>query len=161
MTNWRECSFRSLSATLLMIGRKRKLDRLVYSRFVIFEPGLKYSHCSINYQTTQIHLELIKHFVKRLGLGDPLNGINLSVSWWPIPAVVFVALQGSIFQTFAWKTEMEWQIILRLMIVFRSRKTEYKTWAEKIGMKDETLPQIQGVSNSCAKTKDWKLIFAI
>ena len=32
----------------------------------------------INYQTTQIPLNLTEHFVKRLGLGD---AIHLSISW--------------------------------------------------------------------------------
>ena len=94
-------------------------------------------------QTTQIPLELIKHFVKRPGIGDPLNAIDLSVSWWPVPDVVSVALQGFIFQKFAWETEMEWQVIVRLMIVFQLRKTDckYKNYAEKIaGMKDENSP---------------------
>ena len=36
---------------------------------------------SINYQTTQIPLDLIEHFVKRLGLGDTFNAVCLSVSW--------------------------------------------------------------------------------
>ena len=35
---------------------------------------------SINYQTTQIPLDLIGHFVKRLGLGDSLNAVHLSLS---------------------------------------------------------------------------------
>ena len=34
----------------------------------------------INYQTTQIPLDLIEHFVKRLGLGDTFNAVHLSVS---------------------------------------------------------------------------------
>ena len=38
----------------------------------------------INYQTTQIPLDLIELFVKILGLGDTLNAIHLSVSWWPV-----------------------------------------------------------------------------
>ena len=32
---------------------------------------------SINYQTTQIPLDLIEHFVKRLGLGDSFNAVHL------------------------------------------------------------------------------------
>ena len=36
---------------------------------------------SINYQTTQIALDLIEHFVKRLGLGDSFNAVHLSLSW--------------------------------------------------------------------------------
>ena len=36
---------------------------------------------SINYQTTQIPLDLIEHFVKRLGLGDSFNAVHLSLSW--------------------------------------------------------------------------------
>ena len=40
---------------------------------------------SINYQTTQIPLDLIEHFVKRLGLGDSFNAFHLSLlSWWPV-----------------------------------------------------------------------------
>ena len=35
---------------------------------------------SINYQTTQFPIELIKHFVKRLGLGDTFSAVFLSVS---------------------------------------------------------------------------------
>ena len=35
----------------------------------------------INYQTTQIPLDLIEHFVKRLGLGDSYNVVHLSLSW--------------------------------------------------------------------------------
>ena len=35
----------------------------------------------INYQTTQIPLDLIEHFVKRLGLGDSFNVVHLSLSW--------------------------------------------------------------------------------
>ena len=38
----------------------------------------------INYQTTQIPLDLIEHFVKRLGLGDSFNVVHLSLSWWPV-----------------------------------------------------------------------------
>ena len=40
-------------------------------------PGLKYmSH------STEISIDLIEHFVKRLGLGDMLiNAVHLSVSW--------------------------------------------------------------------------------
>ena len=50
-------------------------------------PGLKYRSRkqgiapSINYQTTQIPLDLIEHFVKRLGLGDSFNVVHLSLSW--------------------------------------------------------------------------------
>ena len=36
---------------------------------------------SINYQTTQIPFDLIEHYVKRLGLGDTFNAIQLSVLW--------------------------------------------------------------------------------
>ena len=36
---------------------------------------------SINYQTTQILLDLIEHYVMRLGLGDTFNAIQLSVLW--------------------------------------------------------------------------------
>ena len=36
---------------------------------------------SINYQTTQIPLDPLEHFVKRLGLGDSFNAVYLSVSW--------------------------------------------------------------------------------
>ena len=36
---------------------------------------------SINYQTTQIPLDLIEHFVKSLGLGDSFNAVHLSLSW--------------------------------------------------------------------------------
>ena len=39
---------------------------------------------SINYQTTQFPLELIKHFVKRLGLGDTYSAVFLSVSQSPV-----------------------------------------------------------------------------
>ena len=39
---------------------------------------------SINYQATQIPLELIEHFVKRLGLGETFNAVCLSLSWWPV-----------------------------------------------------------------------------
>ena len=39
---------------------------------------------SINYQTTLISLELIEHFVKRLGLGETFNAVYLSLSWWPV-----------------------------------------------------------------------------
>ena len=35
----------------------------------------------INYHTTQIPLDLIEHFVKRLGLGDSFNVVHLSLSW--------------------------------------------------------------------------------
>ena len=35
----------------------------------------------INYQTTQIPLDLMEHFVKRLGLGDSFNVVHLSLSW--------------------------------------------------------------------------------
>ena len=35
----------------------------------------------INYQTTQIPLNLTEHYVKRSGLGDTYNAIHLSVSW--------------------------------------------------------------------------------
>ena len=44
--------------------------------------------------------------------------------------------RGSIFQTFARKTEMEWQKIVRLMMVSRLLKTDYKVenWAERIPM---------------------------
>ena len=38
----------------------------------------------INYQTTQIPLDLIEHFVKRLGLGDSFNVVHLSLSWRPV-----------------------------------------------------------------------------
>ena len=38
---------------------------------------------SITYQTTQIPLHLVEHFVKRLGLGDTFKAVHLSVSWWP------------------------------------------------------------------------------
>ena len=34
---------------------------------------------SINCQTTQVPLDLIEHFVKRLGLGDSFNAVYLSV----------------------------------------------------------------------------------
>ena len=47
------------------------------SRVQVFAP-------SINYQTTQIPLDLIEHFVKRLGLGDSFNAVPLSLSWWPV-----------------------------------------------------------------------------
>ena len=33
----------------------------------------------INYQTTQIPLDLIERFVKRLGIGDTFNAVQLSV----------------------------------------------------------------------------------
>ena len=33
----------------------------------------------INYQTTQIPLDLIECFVKRLGIGDTFNAVQLSV----------------------------------------------------------------------------------
>lgn len=36
---------------------------------------------SINYQTTQIPLNLMEDSVKRLGLRDTFNAIHLSVSW--------------------------------------------------------------------------------
>ena len=36
---------------------------------------------SINYQTTQIPLDLIEHFVKRVELGDSFNAVHLSLSW--------------------------------------------------------------------------------
>ena len=36
---------------------------------------------SINYQITQIPLELMEHFLKRLGLGDTFNTAHVSVSW--------------------------------------------------------------------------------
>ena len=36
---------------------------------------------SINYQTTQIPLDLIEHFVNRLGLGDSFNAVHLSLLW--------------------------------------------------------------------------------
>ena len=39
---------------------------------------------SINYQTAKIPLDLMEHFVKRLGLGDAFNAIHLFVSWWPV-----------------------------------------------------------------------------
>ena len=39
---------------------------------------------SMNYQTLQIPLNLIEHFVKGLGLGETFNAIHLSVSWWPV-----------------------------------------------------------------------------
>ena len=44
--------------------------------------------------------------------------------------------RGSIFQTSARKTEMEWQIIVRLMMVSRLLKTDCKVenWAERIPM---------------------------
>ena len=38
----------------------------------------------INYQPTQIPLDLIEHFVKILWPGDTFNAIHLSVSWWPV-----------------------------------------------------------------------------
>ena len=50
-------------------------------------PGLKYRSRVqviaplINYQTIQIPLDLIEHFVKRLGLGDSFNVVHLSLSW--------------------------------------------------------------------------------
>ena len=34
---------------------------------------------AIDYQTTQIPLDLIEHFVKRLVLGDSLNAVHLSL----------------------------------------------------------------------------------
>ena len=37
--------------------------------------------CRKDYQTTQIPLDLIEHFVKRLGLGDSFNAVHLSLSW--------------------------------------------------------------------------------
>ena len=44
--------------------------------------------------------------------------------------------RGSIFQTSARKTEMEWQIIVRLMMVSRLLKTDWKVenWAEQTPM---------------------------
>ena len=36
---------------------------------------------SINNQTTQTPLDLIEHFVQRLGLGDSFNAVHLSLSW--------------------------------------------------------------------------------
>ena len=33
----------------------------------------------INYQTTQIPLDLMERFVKRLGIGDTFNAVQLSV----------------------------------------------------------------------------------
>ena len=35
---------------------------------------------SINYSATQISIDLIEHFFKRLGLEDSVNSVNLSVS---------------------------------------------------------------------------------
>ena len=65
---------------------------------------------------------------------------------------------------FAKKTEMEWQIIVRLMVVFQLRKkvtASGKLSRANCDGKMNTLPQIQGVSN-CRATREqrtWNLIF--
>lgn len=48
---------------------------------------------SINYQTTQIPLDLMEHFFfKRLGLGDTFNVIHISVSLSPVLSVSRLSL---------------------------------------------------------------------
>ena len=49
---------------------------------LFFLPGSRVTAPSINYQTTQIPIDPIKHFVKKLGLGETFNGVHLSVSLW-------------------------------------------------------------------------------
>lgn len=36
---------------------------------------------TINYQTTQVPLDLNENFVMKLGLGDTFTAVHLSVSW--------------------------------------------------------------------------------
>ena len=69
----------------------------VFRLFVVFWPGSRVTAPSINYQTTQIPIDPIKHFVKKLGLGETLNAVHLSVSLWLLysdlcfrPAVFFL-----------------------------------------------------------------------
>ena len=47
----------------------------------MFSQAIQVTAPSINYQTTQIPLDLIEHFIRRLGLGDTFNAVCLSVSW--------------------------------------------------------------------------------
>ena len=47
---------------------------------VVFWPGSRVTAPSINYQTTQIPIDPIKHFVKKLGLGETFNAVHVSVS---------------------------------------------------------------------------------
>ena len=54
----------------------------VFRLFVVFWPGSRVTAPSINYQTTQIPIDPIKHFAKKLGLGETFNGVHLSVSLW-------------------------------------------------------------------------------
>ena len=54
----------------------------VFRLFVVFWPGSRVTAPSINYQTTQIPIDPVKHFVKKLGLGETFNAVHLSVSLW-------------------------------------------------------------------------------
>ena len=79
-------------------------------------------------------------------------------------------LSKSIFSSFCWgfefclpkicyeNREVEWQIIGRLMMVFRLRKTgcKKKNWAEQIAKERRKLTQIQGFWKSYLLTKDLK-----
>ena len=52
------------------------------SSIVFLFTGVKSTAPSINYQTTQIPIDPIKHLVKKLGLGGTFNAVSLSVSLW-------------------------------------------------------------------------------
>ena len=49
---------------------------------LFFLPGSRVTAPSINYQTTQIPIDPVKYFVKKLGLGETFNAVHLSVSLW-------------------------------------------------------------------------------
>ena len=74
--NIQQCGSKKLAAILLSDIAGSKVQVTFYrSRVQVIAP-------SINYQTTQIPLDLIEHFVKRLGLGDSFNAFHLSLLSW-------------------------------------------------------------------------------
>ena len=66
-----------------MVGHAVTIERpgLEYRSVTFHRSMVQVTASKINYQTTQIPLDLIEHFVKRLGLGDTFNAIHLSLSW--------------------------------------------------------------------------------
>lgn len=82
---------------------------------------------SINYQTTQIPLNLMEHSVKRLGLRDTFNAIHLSVSWWPYCCIKQIGYSSQEFAPSAANLAKCWVCILvckmnpTLFIQFRLR----------------------------------------
>ena len=69
--------------------------------------------------------------------------------------------EGSIFETFSRKTEMKWQIIMTLMMVFRLFKMDhkYKNWAEQIA-RWKLFHKLKKYKRAIGKQRSWNLVFA-